>query len=56
MVEFVPLALACGHIAEGWLKFELAEGEPPRVQCPEGCGLVGFVAEPGDLDEGDTRS
>jgi hypothetical protein len=48
-MEFVPIALACGHVVTDWAWFEapaVGSAEPARVECPEGCGFVEFVVEP----------
>lgn len=52
-MEFVPLALACGHLLEGFAQFEAGGGEPPVVECPRGCGMQPFVADPFDMPPGE---
>ena len=46
-MEFIPVALACGHLLQEAAWFEAGGGEPTRVECPEGCGMVEFVLPPG---------
>ena len=45
-LNFVPLALACGHLVQDVALFEAGGGKPTTVECPEGCGMVAFVSEP----------
>jgi hypothetical protein len=42
--EFVPVALACGHVIQGVAHFDT--GPPSRVECQEGCGWQEYVIEP----------
>lgn len=46
MMEFVPVALSCGHLIEGIAHFDT--GPPPRVECQQGCGWQTFVIEPNE--------
>lgn len=45
-MEWIPVALACGHLVEGQAWYEVGGGKPPLVECPEGCGMVEFVLPP----------
>jgi hypothetical protein len=56
MMEFIPIALACGHILRGPAIFEMYPGEPTLIECPEGCGMVEFVIEPGNVALGELGS
>lgn len=71
MSDWVPVALACGHVLQDQAMYEqpaVGSGEPARVECPHGCGMVEYVLPPdlqnrpegpyveidlGWLDEGD---
>jgi hypothetical protein len=46
MMDFVPLALGCGHHAEGMQHFRFDPEKPTEVLCPEGCGWQRYVIEP----------
>ena len=49
MSDWVPVALACGHILQELAMYEepaAGSGEPARVECPEGCGMVEYVLPP----------
>jgi len=46
MNDWVPVALACGHLLQGQAMYEMpaeGSGEPALVECPRGCGMVEFV-------------
>jgi hypothetical protein len=46
---WVPVALVCGHVLMGQAMYEMpavGSGEPERVECPDGCGMVEFVLPP----------
>lgn len=56
-MEFVPLALACGHLVVSPATFRFAtptedtldawaSSPASEVECPEGCGWQAWVAEP----------
>lgn len=47
MMEWIPVALGCGHLLQGPAWFESGGGKPTLVECPEGCGMVEFVLPPG---------
>jgi hypothetical protein len=49
MNGWVPVALACGHVLTEQALYEMpadGSGEPERVECPDGCGMVEFVLPP----------
>ena len=46
MSNWHPVALGCGHLLQGPAMYEMpaqGSGDPERVECPEGCGMVEFV-------------
>lgn len=57
MTEWVPVALACGHVlvGQGYYQVpgveEAAAGETALVECPEGCGWQRYVVEPHDGEQ-----
>lgn len=49
-MEFVPIALACGHVTSGFVSFRrmVGPGEDglSRIECPDGCGWQTWIADP----------
>lgn len=51
-MEFVPIALGCGHLIDRPALFEIHPdgSDISRAECPDGCGMQPFVVDP--VDEG----
>jgi hypothetical protein len=49
-MQYVPIALACGHLITGIAHFDYDPDREPEettlVECEEGCGLQRFVVDP----------
>lgn len=56
LMEFIPIALSCGHLLQGPAMFEMRPGQETLIECPEGCGMVRFVIEKGDIAFGHIES
>jgi hypothetical protein len=50
--SFVPVALACGCVIEGFAQYDIDPGvRPPLVECANGHGWQEFVIEPEIADD-----
>lgn len=53
MLEYVPVALRCGHLVDGPAWYDVDPKRIPvrLVDCPKGCGFVEYVCEPIEQEE-----